>query len=147
MLAALRWILLLTTIGALGCQERRQFKQLQTLAEQLSFSGKDAGLARTNIQIDFSGTLLLSSPYALGSSTLEQLQDTNVARQVLERGGVSEEFLLTLVSTNGRVHMLPLRKPAVFFNKLFVIRCQSGDILKFEVRNSTLVGLSVTGKE
>jgi hypothetical protein len=127
---------------AMSCSRINAAKDLGDLVHKLS---ADSLLIHQNSEsirllISLSGTLIFASPHAVdgGKSALGFALGTNVAERLWNSAGFTEDFQVFFVAKNGGILAERWRNPAVAFNRLFIVDCESGDYLRFVVRSQIL---------
>lgn len=57
--------------------------------------------------------------------------------------GLSESFYIFFVSTSGDIESLRWNKPLFVFNDLFMVSCQPGNQVRFDIHEKSLRGIEV----
>ncbi len=140
--------LLLFPIAFMGCAKRDGAVQsLRELVSQLEVATSN-DLERSSVisvAVDLSGIIVFASPHAVDGRQRELAAAVGekAAKELWNKTGLSESFYIFFVPSNGAIKSLRWEKPLFVFNDLFMVSCQPGNRLSFNIDNKSLRGIKV----
>lgn len=135
-------------LALVGCTKQDgSVNSLRELVDQLEAASSSpsppSGSAR--VRVELAGTLIFASPHAI-DGRLPQLAaavGAKTAEKLGNKTGLSESFHIFFVSSNGHIEALRWDEPLFVFNDLFIVKCQPGSQLNFDIQEKTLRGIKV----
>lgn len=148
-----QWIIgsLLSAYFALlfsGCERSdASVKSIPALVKEIEASIQ-AGNTTIKIQVRFSGDLIFASPHSVDSNAarLTGTLGAKITENLKRKTGLSESFYIFVVSSNGDIESLRWEAPELVFNELFLVNCQPGDHLLFDIEDKVLRGIQIERK-
>lgn len=135
-------------LALVGCTKQDgSVNSLRELVDQLEAASSSPSLPSgpVTVRVELAGTLILASPHAIDGRQpqLAAAVGAKTAEKLGDKTGLSESFHIFFVSDNGHISTLRWERPVFVFNDLFIVKCQPGNQLSFDVQDKTLRGVKV----
>lgn len=135
-------------LALVGCTKQDgSVDSLRELVDQLEVasSSTSPSSGSVKVRVSFAGTLIFASPHATHGNTaqLTAVVGAKAAAKLNNKTSLSESFHIFIVSSSGHIEALRWDKPLFVFNDLFIVKCEPGSQLNFDIQEKTLRGIKV----
>ena len=129
-----------------GCTNREKYlNALSNFAQQFEIEYYNV-MHHTNsvtVPFNYDGDIIFASPYALGrEKELSAVFGSKVAREIHEYESPNIQNIC-FVSSRGEIEAIPWKNCPVWINDLFIVKCEPGCKLEFEVKKGVLLAVKV----
>lgn len=135
-------------LALVGCTKQDgSVNSLRELVDQLEVASSSTSPSSSSVKVrvNLAGNLIFASPHAIDGrqAQLTAAVGAKAAEKMGNKTGLSESFHIFFVSSSGHIETLRWDKPVFVFNDLFIVKCEPGSQLNFDVLEKTLRGIKV----